>query len=78
MDALFLRQVWAGNEPLLLDLLADATPLGRARLHDFLLNKGPWNRLEHNAPFLPGAPPQAGRRPTSIRPARPRPRSRRG
>jgi hypothetical protein len=56
MDALFLRQVWAGNEGLLLDLLADRSPLGEARLHYFLLNKGPWDRLGHNAPFLPGVP----------------------
>jgi hypothetical protein len=56
MDALFLRQVWAGNEPLLLDLAEDPTPLGRARLDYFLLNKGPWSRLEQDAPFLPGVP----------------------
>ncbi|HYO70903.1 MAG TPA: hypothetical protein VEU33_32965, partial [Archangium sp.] len=29
MDSLFLRQVWAGNETLLLDLLKDNSPLGR-------------------------------------------------
>ncbi len=56
MDALFLRQVWAGNEALLLDLLKDETPLGRARLRYFLLNKGPWSRLDHNEPFLAGVP----------------------
>src|SRR5688572_27095487 len=32
LDALFLRQVWAGNETLLLDLLRDTSPLGKARL----------------------------------------------
>ena len=56
MDALFLRQVWAGNEALLLDLVADETPLGRARLRYFLLNKGPWSRLDGDAPFVPGVP----------------------
>jgi Peptidase family M49 len=62
MDSLFLRQVWAGNETLLLDLLRDGSPLGRERLHAFLLNKGPWSRLDHNAPFIPGVPakPEAG------------------
>ena len=40
-DALFLRQVWAGNETLLLDLARDDSPLGRARRHYFLINKGP-------------------------------------
>ncbi|PTL84002.1 hypothetical protein [Vitiosangium sp. GDMCC 1.1324] len=56
MDPLFLRQVWAGNETLLLDLLKDNSELGRERLHAFLLNKGPWSRLDHNAPFIPGVP----------------------
>src|SRR5690349_13573749 len=32
VDALFLRQVWAGNEAMLLTLLRDETPEGRARL----------------------------------------------
>src|SRR5688500_2823655 len=58
MDALFLRQVWAGNEALLLELAADASPLGKARLQAFLLNKGPWSRLDNDAPFLPGVPPK--------------------
>jgi hypothetical protein len=56
MDSLFLRQVWAGNESMLLDLLKDQTPLGRARLHYFLINKGPWSRLDNNEAFIPGAP----------------------
>jgi hypothetical protein len=56
MDALFLRQVWAGNETMLLNLLKDETPLGKARLRYFLINKGPWSRLDSNAAFIPGAP----------------------
>lgn len=56
MDALFLRQVWAGNEAVLFDLLADSSPLGKARLHYFLINKGPWSRLDHNEVFIPGVP----------------------
>jgi len=61
-DALYLRQVWDGNQAMLAELAADDTPLGRARLHYFLLNKGPWSRLDHNEPFVDGAPakpPQA-------------------
>jgi hypothetical protein len=58
VDAVFLRQVWAGNEAELLRLMGDHTPLGRARLHAFLVNKGPWSRLDHNAPFIPGVPPK--------------------
>jgi hypothetical protein len=56
MDALFLRQSWAGNPALLLQLLDDRTPLGQSRLRYFLINKGPWSRLDHNRPFLPGVP----------------------
>src|SRR5690348_1603093 len=46
LDGLFLRQVWSGNESMLLDLVRDETPAGRARLHYFLINKGPWSRLD--------------------------------
>ena len=60
IDALFLRQVWAGNEALLLRLLSDTTPLGRARLHAFLVDKGPWSRLDHEVPFIPGVPAKPG------------------
>jgi hypothetical protein len=56
MDTLFLRQVWAGNETMLLSLLQDTSELGRVRQHYFLLNKGPWSRLDHDEPFVPGAP----------------------
>ena len=55
-DALFLRQVWEGNESMLLDLARDDSPLGRARRHYFLINKGPWSRLDANEVFIPGAP----------------------
>jgi len=56
IDALFLRQVWAGNVAMLMDLVRDQTPEGRARLHYFLINKGPWSRLDRHQPFVPGAP----------------------
>ena len=56
MDALFLEQVWAGNESMLYTLSKDETPLGKTRLHAFLVNKGPWARLDHNEAFIPGAP----------------------
>jgi hypothetical protein len=66
MDALFLRQVWGGNGAMLQDLARlAAAPAGPratrsagARLHYFLINKGPWDRLDHNRPFVPGAPPK--------------------
>ncbi len=56
MDGIFLRQVWGGNPALLVDLAGDQSALGRARLHYFLINKGPWSRLDHDAPFVPGVP----------------------
>jgi hypothetical protein len=56
IDALFVRQVWSGNEAMLLDLVRDESAAGRTRLHYFLINKGPWSRLDHNQPFVPGAP----------------------
>src|SRR4051794_26167898 len=62
MDGLFLRQAWAGNDALLLDLVRDRSPLGQARLHAFLQNKGPWLRLDGDRPILGGIgpkPPQA-------------------
>jgi hypothetical protein len=58
MDTLFLRQVWAGNETMLLNLVQDTSEIGRARLHYFLLNKGPWSRLDHNDAFIAGAAPK--------------------
>jgi len=58
IDALYLRQVWVGNEAMLLELARSQTPEGRARLHYFLVNKGPWSRLDHDEVFVPGAPPK--------------------
>src|SRR5262245_59935753 len=56
IDALFLRQVWDGNEAMLLDLVRDESAEGRQRLHYFLINKGTWSRLDHDRPFVSGAP----------------------
>ena len=52
MDGLFLQQVWAGNTSLLTTLAADRTPEGQAQLHYFLLNKGPWSRLDDDEVFV--------------------------
>ena len=71
MDSLFMRQAWAGNEAMLEDLARKAIAGSRGasgaggtagltgpftRLHYFLINKGPWSRLDHNRVFIPGAP----------------------
>ncbi|HEY0173980.1 MAG TPA: hypothetical protein VGB98_23390 [Pyrinomonadaceae bacterium] len=55
-DPLFLRQVWSGNVALEKRLEADRTPLGRARLHYFRINDGPWSQLDDNVAFLAGVP----------------------
>ena len=60
IDGLFLRQVWAGNPALLLELQADRSPDGQARLRYFLLNKGPWSRLDGDAPFIEDAGEKPG------------------
>src|SRR3989440_3772295 len=57
-DSLYLRQIWSGNETLLKKLQAEKTPLGRMRLHYFMINKGPWSQLDDNEPFIEGIPPR--------------------
>ncbi len=56
MDPLFLRQVWSGNEALYQKLLADKSVAGQQRLHYFLINDGPWSRLDNNEAFIEGVP----------------------
>jgi hypothetical protein len=56
MDRLFVRQVWERNEITLRELQADKSALGQARLNYFQINKGPWSRLDHDSPFVPGVP----------------------
>src|SRR6185503_17082626 len=56
LDPLFLRQVWSGNDALKQKLEADLSVAGRQRLNYFLINDGPWSRLDHNEPFIAGAP----------------------
>ncbi|HEY1334416.1 MAG TPA: hypothetical protein VGF31_09190, partial [Myxococcaceae bacterium] len=56
LDPLFVRQSWAGSEAWMMKLARDTSPLAQARLRLFLLNQGPWDRLAHDAAFLPGVP----------------------
>ncbi len=60
MDSLFLEQVWAGNDALLESLARRTVPEATAAdtdvLHYFLINKGPWSRLDHHKPFVAGVP----------------------
>ena len=60
IDALYLRQVSAGNVATLLELLHDDSALSRERLHYFLINKGAWSELDEDKPFLPGVGPRPG------------------
>lgn len=56
LDPLFLRQVWSGNDELHKKLSADKSIVGRQRLNYFLINDGPWSRLDGNEPFIEGVP----------------------
>ncbi len=56
VDDIFLSQLWSGNQSTYAHLRADTTPLGKARLDYFWLNKGPWSDLDDYAAFLPGVP----------------------
>ena len=56
MDGLFLEQVWTGNPSLLLQLQDTQNQVDRDVLDFFLINKGPWSRLEENRPFVAGVP----------------------
>ena len=70
LDPLFLRQVWSGNDELHEKLKADKIVAGQQRLHYFLINDGPWSRLDNNEPFIEGVPhekpPQANFYPDNI------------
>lgn len=58
IDDIFLTQVWSGNQALYKNLQQDTTPLGKARLHYFWIDKSPWSALDGNTAFLPGVPPR--------------------
>jgi hypothetical protein len=55
-NSIFMDQLWSGNRALYAKLQKDTTPLGKARLHYFWLNKGPWSNLDGNAAFIPDVP----------------------
>jgi hypothetical protein len=56
IDDIFLTQYWSGNHALWTKLQKDKTPLGKARLRYFWINKGPWSALDDHKAFLPGVP----------------------
>ena len=58
LNDIFLKQMWSGNLELFEKLKRDTTPLGKARLHYFWINKGPWSDIDDHAAFLPDVPPK--------------------
>ena len=56
LNDIYMRHLWEGNEALYARLKKDTTPLGKARLHYFWINKGPWSDLDDYKAFLPGVP----------------------
>lgn len=56
VDEIFMKQLWSGDVALYHKLQRDTTPLGKARLHYFWINKGPWSDLDGHIAFLPGVP----------------------
>jgi hypothetical protein len=56
VDDIQLEQRWKGNEALYTQLSKEQSALGKARLHYFWVNKGPWSILDENKAFIPGVP----------------------
>ena len=58
LNDVFLTQLWSGNQALYAKLRGDKTPLGKARLDYFWLNKSPWSDIDAHEAFLPDVPPK--------------------
>ena len=56
VNHLFMEQFWSGDLALYHKLQLDKTALGKARLHYFWINKGPWSEIDEHKAFLPGVP----------------------
>jgi hypothetical protein len=56
VNRLFMQQLWSGDLALYQKLQQDRSELGQARLHYFLINKGPWSEIDEYKAFLPGVP----------------------
>jgi Peptidase family M49 len=57
LNKIFMEQFWSGDLALYNRLKQDTSPLGRARLHYFWINKGPWSEIDKFTAFVPGVPP---------------------
>ena len=58
LDGIYLKQRWDGNTALYSRLQNDTSPLGKARLNYFWINKGPWSDIDEFKAFLPDVPPR--------------------
>jgi hypothetical protein len=56
VNHIFMQQIWSGDLALYHKLQQDTSPLGRARLHYFWINKSPWSEIDEHKAFLPGVP----------------------
>ena len=56
IDDIFMTQYWSGDHALYAKLQNETTPLGKARLHYFWINKSPWSSLDGETAFIPGVP----------------------
>jgi hypothetical protein len=61
LDNVFMMQYWKSDIDLYARLQRDKTPLGKARLRYFWINKGPWSVLDGYKAFLPGVPSEKPR-----------------
>jgi hypothetical protein len=58
VDTIFMQQYWSGNLALNMRLQKDQSALGKARLHYFWINKGPWSDIDEYKAFVPLVPPR--------------------
>lgn len=57
IDGIYMtRQLWRFDHAFYARLREDTSPLGKARLHYFWINKGPWSDLDDHKAFVPGVP----------------------
>jgi len=56
LNTIFMEQLWSSDLATYHKLQQDQSPLGRARLHYFWINKGPWSEIDEYSAFLPGVP----------------------
>jgi len=56
VNTIFMRQFWSGDLATYQALQREKSPLGRARLDYFWINKGPWSEIDEYTAFLPDVP----------------------